>query len=132
MDRRSRAAFAAARMIYVGIGDGDKCYLSNLRQFTGRESVLLSRRPGASTLRSARSFRRSARHCGETGVLRPEWTIRANVAAPLRVVTRAARLVGRNELMLTAAYQVCATHPTQGLTQHRPVVRIVVPQKCLV
>src|SRR5438309_11933274 len=96
------------------------------------KNPLFSGRPGARTLETTRGFRRDSGRGRETGVLRLKGTIRSDIAASLSIVARAAGLVGRDELMLAAANQVCAAHTTQGFPKHRPVIRVVITQKCLV
>src|SRR5579863_7244365 len=41
-------------------------------------------------------------------------------------------LTSGHELMPSVADQVRPAHPAQGLAQHRPIGRIVIPQECLV
>src|ERR1700730_13373461 len=95
-------------------------------------ALLFPGRARPRTLGTAGSSRWGAGRGRQTGVLRPKWAARADIAASLSIVARATRLVGRDELMLAAANQVCAAHSTQRFAKHRPVIRIVVAQKCLV
>jgi len=94
------------------------------------DPLLFSEGAGPPTLRPG--LRWGARRGRKTRVLRLEWTTCANVAASFRVIASPTGLVGRNELMLAAANQVCPAHAPQGFTKDRPVIGIVIAQKCLV
>src|ERR1700716_1929543 len=95
-------------------------------------SVLFPGRAGPRALGTAGSSRWGAGRGRQARVLRPKRAARADIAASLGIVASATRLVGRNELMLAAANEVRAAHSTQRFAKNRPVIRIVVAQKCLV
>src|SRR5579885_659774 len=74
----------------------------------------------------------AARVVRQSRVLGAEGPMPGPRALPFSILTRARRLVRRNELMLAAADEIGPAHAPQRLAQHRPIVGIVIAQERLV